>query len=398
MDKQEAVLSVVIVVYNVKAEYLEKCIQSVCSQTYRNLEIILVDDGSTDGSADICDDYAERDCRIRVIHKENGGLVSTRKAGLMRAIGKYVAFVDSDDWIDPDMYETMMNQITDKDADMVTVGMVREYSTSSLIEPNNIQPGVYEQEELTECIINRIVDIEKFYTVNLAIQIMPKIYCREKMLKAYMQIPDEVCFGEDFTSLFLYLPECRKVVVMDKVFYHYRIHTTSITGKLSGTEFHRIKRLYLFWKEFTKLSVEVRIQLTHLILCGLILTGIPEEISGSKMGELWLYSQIAQNSRVVLCGGGKYGTRLYRMLEETGYCKVVLWTDYRAQQENNSILRPITEIRNVEYDYVIISVLKGAVKEEIRNSLLELGVDDRRVAEIDNKVVNHLNLDEIFDV
>lgn len=398
MDKQEAVLSVVIVVYNVKAEYLEKCIQSVCRQTYRNLEIIIVDDGSTDGSAGICDEFAGRDSRIKVIHKENGGLVSTRKAGLKEASGMYVAFVDSDDWLEPDMYELMMKQMIDNDAEMVTSGIIREYGNNSLIELDHIKARVYEREELTEYVMNHIIDTENFYSVNLAIHIMSKIYLTEKIRNAYGQIPDEVCFGEDFTSLFLYLSECRKAVVMDKAFYHYRIHAASITGKLSSTEFYRIKRLYQFWKGQTDLSIECRNQIHHLMFYGLIITGIPEEIIRSKTEKLWLYSKVPKNSRIVLYGSGKYGTKLYHMLEETEYCKVVLWADRRVQKDDNGILRPITEIRNVNYDYIIISVLKAAVKEEMRQNLLDLGVDGEKVAEIDTNVVNNLNLDEIFNI
>ena len=100
----EEKISVIVPIYNVK-EYLDKCISSICNQTYKNLEIILVDDGSTDGSATICDAFAKKDDRIVVIHKENGGLTSTRKAGVNIATGKYIGFVDGDDWIDEDMYE-----------------------------------------------------------------------------------------------------------------------------------------------------------------------------------------------------------------------------------------------------------------------------------------------------
>lgn len=104
---QAALISVIVPVYRVE-EYLEKCVDSILSQTYSNLELILVDDGSPDRSGEICDAYAKRDCRVRVIHKENGGLSSARNAGLDAARGDFVAFVDSDDWIVPDTYEAMM--------------------------------------------------------------------------------------------------------------------------------------------------------------------------------------------------------------------------------------------------------------------------------------------------
>ena len=104
---QDAKITVIVPVYNVEA-YLPRCVESILAQTYRNLEIILVEDGTKDNSGAICDAYARQDARVRVIHKENGGLSSARNAGIDAAAGEYLSFVDSDDWIEPDMYEKMM--------------------------------------------------------------------------------------------------------------------------------------------------------------------------------------------------------------------------------------------------------------------------------------------------
>lgn len=114
-------ISVIIPVYKVE-KYLSKCLESVINQTYKNLEIILVDDGSPDKSGEICDKYASRDERIKVIHKENGGVARARNTGLDAASGDYIGFVDSDDWIEPDMYELLINNATKYDADISMCG------------------------------------------------------------------------------------------------------------------------------------------------------------------------------------------------------------------------------------------------------------------------------------
>lgn len=111
-------LSIIVPVYNVKS-YLKKCVESIINQTYTNLQIILVDDGSTDGSQDICDEFAQRDSRIVVIHKENGGQSTARNVGMDRAKGVYIAFVDSDDWLEPNMYEALISQLEKHEADIV---------------------------------------------------------------------------------------------------------------------------------------------------------------------------------------------------------------------------------------------------------------------------------------
>ena len=100
-------ISVIVPVYKVE-KYLDKCVESIVNQTYKNLEIILVDDGSPDNCPAMCDEWAEKDERIRVIHKENGGLADARNAGMDIATGDYIGFVDSDDWIEPNMYEVLL--------------------------------------------------------------------------------------------------------------------------------------------------------------------------------------------------------------------------------------------------------------------------------------------------
>ena len=110
-------LSVIVPVYNTK-KYLRECIDSILAQTYSNYELILVDDGSTDGSSEICDEYAQKNERVFVIHKENCGLLHTRKVGFAAAKGEYISYIDSDDFIAADMYEYMMSKIAEHNVDV----------------------------------------------------------------------------------------------------------------------------------------------------------------------------------------------------------------------------------------------------------------------------------------
>ena len=113
-------ISVIVPVYN-SIECLERCVRSICGQTYGNLEILLVDDGSTDGTGELCESLALEDCRIRTYHKENGGASSARNVGIRMASGAYLGFVDSDDYIEPDMYELMMNEAQGQRGDVVQI-------------------------------------------------------------------------------------------------------------------------------------------------------------------------------------------------------------------------------------------------------------------------------------
>ena len=120
---EEKLLSVIVPVYKVE-HYLHRCINSIRNQTYKNLQIILVDDGSPDNCGKICDEYAELDARIIVVHQKNRGLSGARNTGLRYAKGEYVAFVDSDDWISSDMYQTLVNLVELNDLDMARSSVV----------------------------------------------------------------------------------------------------------------------------------------------------------------------------------------------------------------------------------------------------------------------------------
>ena len=118
---EQTVISVIVPIYKVE-QYLRQCVDSILNQTHSALEVILVDDGSPDGSGKICDEYAARDSRVRVIHKKNGGLSDARNAGIDIAQGDYIAFVDSDDWLEPDTYESMLAAMEKYQAKLVCAG------------------------------------------------------------------------------------------------------------------------------------------------------------------------------------------------------------------------------------------------------------------------------------
>ena len=118
--------SIIVPVYNVE-KYINKCIDSVLAQTFTDFELILVDDGSPDGCSAVCDDYAEKDSRIKVIHKQNEGLINARKSGLAIADGKYIGFVDGDDWIESDTYENFAEMIKKYEPDIVLSDFYYDY-------------------------------------------------------------------------------------------------------------------------------------------------------------------------------------------------------------------------------------------------------------------------------
>lgn len=155
--KEQPLITVAVTVYNIR-DYLQRSIESVCNQTYSNLEILLVDDGSTDGSEKVCDEYALKDSRIRAIHKKNGGPSEARNLAIEQAKGEYIAFVDGDDWIEPDMYENMYFAMKKADAGLA-VCAYKQVSVNHVQDPTNDMILYFDKDEALESFIKEEEDV-----------------------------------------------------------------------------------------------------------------------------------------------------------------------------------------------------------------------------------------------
>ena len=227
--EQTPLISVIVPVYKVEA-YLRRCVDSILSQTWRNLEILLVDDGSPDACGGICDAYAETDPRIRVIHKENGGLSSARNAGLDASKGQYIGFVDSDDWVEPEMYEEMLALMERNEAQLVCAG---RFDVDG--ETGEKTVGLCPKREETidgEAMAGRI-----FLWDQCDSAACDKLYRRE--LFDGIRYPEgRTC--EDVPVTYRLALKAERVVLCDKPFYNYYHRSGSISkgAGISDKTFH----------------------------------------------------------------------------------------------------------------------------------------------------------------
>lgn len=221
-------VSIVVPVYNT-GNYLKKCVDSILSQTCGDFELILVDDGSVDKSPDICDQYQRADSRIKVIHKPNGGLSSARNAGLDIAVGKYIYFVDSDDYIEPVLLEKAVSVMEEKACDWLAFGMVKEDPAGALIEKIGFKPcriRISSEEErmnfLLEYLLNYRLGWEAWSHVFRGDLI------REHRLRF---VSEREIFAEDMLFAFTYWMYARSCVVLDEQMYHYIQRGESLMGE-----------------------------------------------------------------------------------------------------------------------------------------------------------------------
>lgn len=224
-----AFLSVIVPIYGVE-KYLRQCIDSIVAQTYQDLEIILVDDGSKDLCPAICDEYASKCSVIRVLHKPNGGLVSARKAGLEIATGKYIAFVDGDDYIDSNMYEKMCFIANNTEADIVVAGFCFQYFDKQENWNDKINEGLYDKKGLCDLIYPIMMCHEGKLDRGVAPAVWNKIFRKELLQKVLPYVPNTIKDGEDAAITYPTMLEARSIYFMSELYpYHYRILESSMS-------------------------------------------------------------------------------------------------------------------------------------------------------------------------
>ncbi len=217
MKKTKELVSVIVPVFNV-ACYLGKCVESIVKQTYRNLEIILINDGSTDESGDLCDMWGKKDSRIRVIHKSNGGLGDARNTGIEAATGEYILYVDSDDWLELNFCEVMLYRIQKGGCDACVCGYREVCDDGKVMKIKSEENRIYLGQEL----LNDILE-EK---VCFSYSVWKFMYKRKNI--SFIKFDVGVYF-EDVTFLTKFLLQDLRVSVESKVLYNYRVNEKSIT-------------------------------------------------------------------------------------------------------------------------------------------------------------------------
>ncbi len=278
-------LSVIVPVYNTEP-YLVRCLDSILAQTFTDFEVLLVDDGSTDGSAAICDGYAKKDPRFRCFHKENGGHTSARQTGFRHARGEYVTFVDSDDWINPAMYQTMCCAAKDTGADTVCCNYIAVTPKGDIQCRSSFDSGLYEKTQLEERIYPRMIYSGVYFTYGTAPSLCNKIFRRGLLEKNLYRVPLSVKIGEDALVSYICLLESSSVYFCEEYFYYYRSSSSSLTHSMDKNRLSENRTLFDTLLQIIDPSVYpgMQRQLAYYIVYQCLLTFAPvfSNMSGSR--------------------------------------------------------------------------------------------------------------------
>lgn len=244
-------ISIVIPCYNCENE-LQRCIDSIFNQSYHDFEVILIDDGSTDRTAHMCDQFEENDKRTRVTHQENRGLMAAWKRGVRESAGDYIVFVDSDDWVENDLLERLSSVIANEQPDMITYGIRTDYSDGSFLYlDNRIRNGLYQRDEIEREILPQYFFDDGMGTMSILPSRSAKAVRRNILINNMDILKDSISIGEDDVTSFAVLQDVQTIYNIEKYYpYHYCRRKGSMLGN--------------YTVETVKKFVEVKKELYHI--------------------------------------------------------------------------------------------------------------------------------------
>lgn len=399
VSNMEGLVSIIVPIYAID-RYLGICIESIINQTYKNIEIILVDDGSKDRCAELCDLYAKKDERIRVIHKPNGGLVSARKAGLRQSNGQYITYVDGDDWIAPNFVEKLYNAALSCDADVVCAGFTRVLFTKSKQFLNDYPLGVYEG-ELLHALWGSMICSENFYRPAITTYVWNKLFIRDILLEPQLLVDDRISIGEDAAVTYPALYNSSRVIVIDNTDYHYRQREDSMLKQSTSYADEAQKLLYLYnymgnWAKKTNPIHHVIHQVEDYLFATVIMRSGGRLIDDSYS----TFDSKYFGKKVVIFSAGTFGQQLMKRFEETEHCTVVGWVDDDYWEYRRCCLDvdPIESIKELDFDYVLIAKADQYLADEIQARIMDFGVNPEKILTVTVPAEKKQLLDRFLDV
>ena len=382
-------VSVIVPIYKGE-QYLPQCVDSLIAQTLTNIEIILVNDGSPDACPEICDAYATKDKRIKVIHKANGGLVSARKAGLAASSGDFIGYVDGDDWVEPEMYETLLDSALRYGADVVAAGHKEELEGIVVeVLHNPVACGVYHGDRLVKEIYPKMLYSGNFSQFGVFSYVWNKLFRREIVFDNQMRVDDRIFIGEDASCVYPSLLDSKVVYVTDAAHYHYRqrVDSSIKTRENALDEIKKLNIMYQYMKQRFSESEYADIilhQIDFFLLSLLTVRSDGRIFDGNTQDELCPFKEVRSGGRIVICGAGTFGQHLCRRLQRSQHTQVIGWVDelFEEHRRLGLAVSPLTSIREMEYDHVLVAFIDETVSNAAAKKLSALGVPKQKIARV----------------
>ncbi|GFI17388.1 MAG: glycosyltransferase [Lachnospiraceae bacterium] len=366
-------ISIIVPIYNVE-KYIGNCLRSILAQTCEDMEIICIDDGSVDSSGDILDKFAKEDKRIKVIHKQNGGLISARKEGLLAASSDYIGWVDGDDWIEPCYFENLLSEQKKSGADIVTASLYSDLGKKSSRMMGCLGKGVYSRQE----VIASMLYGGEFFCQGLPPHMVTKLIRKDILHKSLFMTDDRISYGEDAAIFYGCVLEADLIQVTDICGYHYVQRAGSIAHISYLDEQHRfhalishLEKIFKAYGVYSAMQPQMEAYKRYYAALRMI------SLWDTSSSLLFPYGGIPAGSSVAIYGAGVMGQQLYHYLQSLRSIEVIAWLDQNYtyfQKIGLTVSKPDDISKIQKYDYVLIAVTSMKASEDIRKYLLGLNV------------------------
>ena len=375
-------ISIIIPVFNVR-DYIGKCIESIIQQSYHNIEIIVINDGSTDGSGEMCRQFADKDSRMVYVYQENQGSVGARKKGLMLAKGKYIVFADGDDYAQVDYVEKLYELMIENDVDFV----YSNYMVNGKEQRYVKQVQLYREQDLNmECRIDLLCN--HLFERNVEKEVIDCnlygcIYKKSIIYDCYMELSNHQQYGEDLLCFCNLLMKCKSLMFVPIALYHYVIRENSldhpenfmksIANKTSL--YMEVEKLMKQYNLLPTLSEKCQLFFINKILGDFRLATL-DELHTKEAYECG-FIHLLMEKKIILYGAGVVGNSIYEQLTNYKSIEIIEWVD--ANYENiQSGYRQIGNpycIKELQFDYVVVAVKAKKNAEEIIEKLVQNGIN-----------------------
>ena len=377
-------LSVVVTVYNLE-RYIEKCIDSLLLQDYKYMEIVIVDDGSTDNTSEICDKYEKKYNNIRVVHKCNEGVVKALATGIDYSEGLYITFVDGDDWVQHNCYGSLMKLLLDNDLDIITYGAIRYRNENDYYYTyDSFKEGIYEGTDLNDIKSNMIWDKTK-----QGFQIDPSLCMKifrkdiiETCVKNVLNI--KIHYAQDVIITYPAIKEAEKLGIIHDAYYFHRRREIGVQPAylMDSQYYYKLYLVYKYLSEIFKFDKNILQQIEAFYQYSVKLRCLDNTQDVTIDKWLFPFDKVKKGSNIIIYGYGKVGKTYIQQLEKLNFCNVICIVDsaYEKYQDNGGKIFPIEHIVNKRYDYIVIANASDDVKHKIKNVLMNnFNVEEKKI-------------------
>lgn len=375
-------LGIVVPVFNAEP-YLKQCVDSILSQTYTDFEVVLVNDGSTDCSGDICNEFAHKDRRVHIIHQKNAGKILARYRGAESLDCEYLTFVDADDWIDLNTYKKM-EPYFDKGIDVISFQIIRYFNEEyQWISANSYKAGFYEGEDIKKYIFPTMMCDDTRNGCGLDPSLANKIIKKSLLIEALCAAKHlDISYGDDVAIIYPLMLRAQTIIITEEsLYYHRRRQENDIAPYFVDNNYYRkLLALYDYLKQAMGQEYNFVKQLDYFFEISVKTYLKKYGDKTERISFLFPFNKVPVGKKIVLYGASKVGQTYYDQISHLNYGEIVAWIDRSYISYEKFGVKAVESISEIkDYDYVVIAIKAAETAKKIKHDLLEMGVEEKKI-------------------